>query len=89
MTTSDIESALNMVTYIYRYDEFYRGVHIVIVQKEDCMWLVIYQDKPLHHEHESYGHAMAYAMGYIDGIIGSRRNYDYQREADTQINIHC
>ncbi len=66
MKLPDIDKTLNILVYKYRYDEFYRGVHVVIAQKENCMWVVIYSGKIFRHEHESFGHAMAYAMGYID-----------------------
>lgn len=64
-----LESSLNIVTYLRKYDEYYRGVQFSILQITDQTWVVQMTTELLMQKLDSYKEAFAYSMGYIDGCI--------------------
>jgi hypothetical protein len=77
---SDIEASLNIVTYLRKYNEFYRGVDFQIIQENDQDWRAAFTTKVLTQKLDTYKEAFTYAMGYIDGCFEHLSEWSEENE---------
>lgn len=64
-----LEASLNIVTYLRKYDEYYRGANFCIIQVHTDDWRIELTTELLDIKLNTYKEAFSYAMGYIDGCI--------------------
>lgn len=57
------------MTYLRQYNESYRGIDFIIIQRTDQDWMVQLTTERLIQKFDTYREAFTYSKGYIDGCL--------------------